>query len=687
MASSSADEVNGFIRQNLDYCNNSLEFEFNKCAQALFPANIILLGSRYTIRSNNESVANSPRQQIPFSRQQSGSTQSSEKRLPDPQGQAGGVTTSALLKVLYSEENRVALGELTYLNVLRSMRHSLGSGTRLLNKQDCIPLLHSSRPLAPKEPFKFLAPAAPNRKRKALLIGINYTGHIGELTGCHNDVLNLREYLIDSRGFLDEDISILMDYGDFDNPSRANILNGCRSLVSDCCSKGDSVLFHFSGHGGQRRDDQCFPYSRGQVEETLIPSDYAISGHITDVDLYTHLLCPLVEGVNLSCLIDCCHSSGPSFDLPYHYQHQNEDRMRPNLGMNFQRLGKICKSIPRNRQAHFDRRDGSNVAFKNRIPSLRDANDAVLLSQLVYKVRRKESSSFNKDAYKHLELHCSYILDDKSGLQVMVVTSKSSKFVAVVFRGSDEWSDWNNNRKVIQVQFGPKENSSLKFPWTIDNLVRVHRGFNYIVFGNNRFQKLADALETARRENPGYKVVFTGHSLGGACSILAGVYMAWSMPDCEVSILPFGSPRVGNFAFKEWVEEMENVSLFRYALQNDIVSRLPPAFLGYVHVGHFVHLEADRPKAYYRHRGDNDLELVGAPAWRWNDIMNALDIASLCNHHYCSTYHKYLFSLSSKSDNSIFPVSFESKSYEDKMGLFWEMIFPSSNELRKKGLI
>lgn len=34
-------------------------------------------------------------------------------------------------------------------------------------------------------------------KHKALLIGINYTGGKGELKGCHNDVKQMREYIVE----------------------------------------------------------------------------------------------------------------------------------------------------------------------------------------------------------------------------------------------------------------------------------------------------------------------------------------------------------------------------------------------------------------------------------------------------------------------------------------------------------
>lgn len=34
-------------------------------------------------------------------------------------------------------------------------------------------------------------------KHRALLIGINYTGGKGELKGCHNDVAQMKEYIVE----------------------------------------------------------------------------------------------------------------------------------------------------------------------------------------------------------------------------------------------------------------------------------------------------------------------------------------------------------------------------------------------------------------------------------------------------------------------------------------------------------
>jgi hypothetical protein len=123
-------------------------------------------------------------------------------KLPDPAGRSGGACTSAMLKVLYA--NHTAPDEdLTFQEVLLKMRDILNGG-----KYTQIPQLSSSRPLDVKANFN-VVPANFSGTRRAVMIGINYVGQQGELSGCHNDVKNMIEYIKDVHGFTDENVSKL----------------------------------------------------------------------------------------------------------------------------------------------------------------------------------------------------------------------------------------------------------------------------------------------------------------------------------------------------------------------------------------------------------------------------------------------------------------------------------------------
>ena len=105
-------------------------------------------------------------------------------QLPDPAGRAGGACTSALLQILYGDHKDTAK-DLSFEQVLMKMRDQLKTGGYTQ-----IPQMTGSRPVEVKAPFHIVPPGS-NGVRRALLIGINYTGQKGALTGCHNDALNV----------------------------------------------------------------------------------------------------------------------------------------------------------------------------------------------------------------------------------------------------------------------------------------------------------------------------------------------------------------------------------------------------------------------------------------------------------------------------------------------------------------
>jgi hypothetical protein len=92
-------------------------------------------------------------------------------------------------------------------------------------------------------------------RRKALLIGINYTGSSHQLNGCINDAMNLREFLVRDRGYspAPQDMVMLTDTpqnrGTPYEPTGHNMMAAFQWLVTGN-NPGDSVFLSYSGHGG-----------------------------------------------------------------------------------------------------------------------------------------------------------------------------------------------------------------------------------------------------------------------------------------------------------------------------------------------------------------------------------------------------------------------------------------------------
>lgn len=145
-------------------------------------------------------------------------------------------------------------------------------------------------------------------KKKACLIGINYTNTENELYGCVNDAMNLKALLTTKYKYKEENIKTILN----GEATRSTILQEITTLVKEA-SKGDSLFLSYSGHGvstADRNGDE-----EDGKDELLVTSD---NYGIFDDELKDIIDTDLQEGVKLFALFDNCHS-GTILDLPYQY--------------------------------------------------------------------------------------------------------------------------------------------------------------------------------------------------------------------------------------------------------------------------------------------------------------------------------------------------------------------------------
>lgn len=98
-------------------------------------------------------------------------------------------------------------------------------------------------------------------------------------------------------------------------PTHKNIIAGFRWLVKDA-KPGDSLLLHYSGHGGKVKNTDGTEASG--YDQTVIPVDFERAGQIIDDDVHGILCKNLPKGVRLTAIFDCCHSES-IMDLPFTY--------------------------------------------------------------------------------------------------------------------------------------------------------------------------------------------------------------------------------------------------------------------------------------------------------------------------------------------------------------------------------
>ena len=149
-----------------------------------------------------------------------------------------------------------------------------------------------------------------SNSKKALLIGINYTGTPNELYGCINDVNCIKERLV-TQGFSDNNIKILTDLTS-KKANRVNILEEIKNLLINS-KAGDFLFLLYSGHGSYTRDRNGD--EKNGYDEMIVSCD--LKG-ILDDELKSLIQTYLKADVTLFALFDSCFS-GSVLDLKYQY--------------------------------------------------------------------------------------------------------------------------------------------------------------------------------------------------------------------------------------------------------------------------------------------------------------------------------------------------------------------------------
>lgn len=141
--------------------------------------------------------------------------------------------------------------------------------------------------------------------KRALLVGCNYPGTKCELHGCANDVRRVQTLLLERYGFHEDDVLVMLDSDpSLPQPTGKNIRQSLAKLIENT-KAGDSLVFHYSGHGTQ------VPPESGEVDDTgsdeaIVPTDMNL---LTDDD-FRDLVNKIPVGVTFTFVSDSCHSGG-----------------------------------------------------------------------------------------------------------------------------------------------------------------------------------------------------------------------------------------------------------------------------------------------------------------------------------------------------------------------------------------
>ncbi|EAT86333.1 hypothetical protein HBI56_100220 [Parastagonospora nodorum] len=149
-----------------------------------------------------------------------------------------------------------------------------------------------------------------------------------------------------------------------------------------------------------------------------------------------------------------------------------------------------------------------------------------------------------------------------------VATDTTNKLIVLSFRGSRSIRNWITNLVFPTI------------PTTICPTCLASKGFwsSWLEAQSN----VLAAIATAKAQYPDYKIVATGHSLGGALASLAAAVLR--SQGTTVDLYTYGAPKIGLESISQYLSNTTMGATFRVTHKNDPVPKLPPALLGFRHI-------------------------------------------------------------------------------------------------------
>jgi hypothetical protein len=151
----------------------------------------------------------------------------------------------------------------------------------------------------------------------------------------------------------------------------------------------------------------------------------------------------------------------------------------------------------------------------------------------------------------------------RGGTECFVARDADAALTVVAFRGTASAQDVLTDLMAWRIRWHPGG--------------RAHAGFAWAL------RRVWPALLQTLTHHSG-RLVYTGHSLGGALATLAATLLP------PAALYTFGAPRVGNARFAELLRDVDHVRATDCA---DAVCDVPPSWLGYVHTGRQLYVDRD----------------------------------------------------------------------------------------------
>ena len=155
--------------------------------------------------------------------------------------------------------------------------------------------------------------------------------------------------------------------------------------------------------------------------------------------------------------------------------------------------------------------------------------------------------------------------------ELLLFQNHHQKLAVFAFRGTEPTiNDWRKNFKIWLTNVYLPRCKTFK----------LHKGFH------DRFMDIWKWFEAKYRAIPrDYKIVITGHSLGGAMGTISAAYAGSKLGRRPDALITFASPKVGDKTFQNCYQVVVGCDrTLRITTSYDIVTAVP--FFSYTHVCH-----------------------------------------------------------------------------------------------------
>lgn len=229
--------------------------------------------------------------------------------------------------------------------------------------------------------------------------------------------------------------------------------------------------------------------------------------------------------------------------------------------------------------------------------------------------------------------------EDQSGTGFIAIDHENKEII-LSFRASTTWKDWETDLSFLFTEYKPIYEGVPNVRPCGDDCM-IHSGFYkalpYIT------KEFLNPVEDLYLKYPDYKIVTSGHSLGGAFATIIGIEL--KVRGYNPLIISYGMPQLFNEDMRDWVNEIFNIhetetmirkgetvksGLIRVVHKGDYVPQLP---IRMVNAGaEFYITKRDLPHEM------KDVEFIGADTEDTGSLKNISSIEDPLHGHEHRTY-------------------------------------------------